>query len=111
MTAITPGDKLQIDGKATTWLVRDVADNGIALATASLFGQVHYTLIDVTEAVRGALNVIGGGLGIDTSKGDDPNIAEAIELINDGGFGISHRNRVPLNITKHQRVTEGTDAA
>lgn len=98
---IEPGDKLQCDGKATVWLVRGVADNGIALATAAFFGKVSYTLIDMAHGVRGAMNVIGGGLGIDTTRGDDPNITEAIAMLNNGS-GISHRNRVPLNITKHQ---------
>jgi hypothetical protein len=102
MTDIKIGDRLQFDGKKTTWLVRDKAKNGISLATCSIFGQIYYTLIDQTAGVRGAMNVLGGGLGIETTKGDDPEIAAAIEMIDDGGFEISRRRSCPLNITGHK---------
>lgn len=101
---IKPGDKLQFDGKTQTWLVRDVAQNGIALATNAAFGRIFYTLIDQAEGVRGAMNVIGGGIDIETTKGDDPAIAWAIQQIDEGGFEISHRNRRPLNITGHKQA-------
>ena len=103
MTVIAPGDELQFDDKKAKWLVRGTAKNGIALATRSQRGQVLYTLVDQAQGVRGAMNVIGGGLGIETTSGEDPDVAAAIRMIDEDGFEISHRNRVPLNITKHVR--------
>ncbi|GAA1812599.1 hypothetical protein [Nesterenkonia flava] len=103
---IEPGDRLQFDGKRTGWLVRGITENGrYALATASMFGDVYYTIIDESAGVRGAMNIIGGGLGIKTISGPDPDIDEAIEQLETGeyGWGISHRNQVRLNITGHKK--------
>lgn len=103
MSVIAPGDKLQFDGEKAKWLVRGTAKNGIALATMSQRGQVLYTLVDQSQGIRGAMNVIGGGLGIETTSGDDPDVAAAIRMIDEDGFEVSHRNRVPLNITVHKK--------
>lgn len=99
---LKPGDRVQFDGKKTSWLVRAEAKNGLKLATASIFGNVFYTLIDQSEGVRGAMDIIGGGLGIKTTRGDDPDVDEAIGLIDNYGHDVSHRNRVALNITAHK---------
>jgi len=120
MKMLKPGDRLQFDGKKTSWLVR-ATDDRYALATCSLFGQVYYTIIDENAGIRGAMNIIGGGLGIFTTSGPDPAIDKAMQMLrparpwteeelaagsrpaadwSEGGWEISHRNRVALNITK-----------
>lgn len=122
---MTPGDRVRFDGKATSWLVRATAAAGrYAVCTASIFGAVHYTVIDRAEQVRGAINVIGYGLGIDTTRGPDAGVDRAVQMLEhrpnlqlhpgadpDGwdplerAWGISHRNRVPLRITRHDTAT------
>lgn len=53
------------------------------------------------------MNVIGHGRGIDTISGPDPNIDEAIEMLEaDEGWEISHRNNVPLRITALREDTD-----
>ena len=119
---IRPGARLRFDGKSTSWLVRAESDDGrYTLATASFgFMGVAYTIIDHQENVRGAINVIGGGgMGITTTSGHDPEIDRVIKMLRpypddyfdgypDGrpvdheepyGYEVSHRNRVPLRIT------------
>lgn len=119
--AIKVGDHVWFDGKTTRWLVRGVTDDGrYSLATASFFGEVSYTIIDESAGIRGAMNVIGGGLGIGTTSGSDENIDAALRMLrscdpdamcshewDEHNYEISHRNRVPLNITRH--VTKAGD--
>ena len=99
-----PGERLQFDGKRTSWLVRATACAGrYSIATASMFGRVYYTIIDVQENVRGPLNVIGGGMGIDTISGPDDQIDEVVKRLEGDDltqWEVSHRSRLPLNITK-----------
>lgn len=116
--------KLRFDGKATSWRVRAHTTSGrYTLCTASLFGQVLYSIIDWTEDIRGAMNIVGGGLGIFTTAGPDEAIDEAIEMLEEGEqfeadcaadgsipsgqWTVSHRNQVPLNIT-YARPAETT---
>jgi hypothetical protein len=97
------GDRLQFDGKRTSWLVRATACDGrYSIATASMFGHVWYTIIDTNEGIRGALNIIGGGMGISTTAGPDPQIDECVAMLEDRDdtWEISHRRRVPLNVTR-----------
>ncbi|GAA4924674.1 hypothetical protein [Nesterenkonia rhizosphaerae] len=102
--SIEPGDRLQFDGKRTGWLVRAVTKDGrYALATASIFGQAVYTIIDEFAGIRGAMNIIGGGLGILTTEGPDPAVDEAIADLESGNWEISHRNNLPLDITGHKK--------
>lgn len=118
---LSVGDRLRFDGKRTSWLVRATAQQGrYAIATATLFGDVHYTIIDRLNDVRGPLNVIGGGMAIATTEGPDEGINETVRRLEarpsplaiategadpDGwDFGqweVSHRYRVGLNITEH----------
>ena len=111
------GDRVRFDGKATSWLVRATAAGGrYAICTGSIFGVVHYTVVDRLEQIRGAVNVIGYGLGIATTSGPDDGVACAVRMLEhrpdlaltpdadpnawDGlSWGVSHRNRVPLHIT------------
>jgi hypothetical protein len=109
-------DRVRFDGKRTSWRVRGHTASGrYTVVTASFFGEVAYSIIDWEDDVRGALNVIGGGMGIDTTSGPDPAIdetigrleegerdvaeAEAAGAISSGHWAVSHRNYVPLNIT------------
>lgn len=99
-----PGDRLRFDGKSTSWLVRAVTtDERYAVATCSLFGAVHYTATDHIEGSRGPLNVVGGGMGVFSTRGPDEGVDDAIRLLESGGgWGVSHRNRVRLNTTGHE---------
>lgn len=111
-------DRLQFDGKRTSWRVRASTENGrYTIATCSVGKHVLYTIIDWHENIRGAMNVSGGGLGIFTRSGPDPEIDGAIEMLEEGirfeeqrdaggpivsdYWTVSHRNRVPLNVTRH----------
>lgn len=120
------GDRLQFDGKRTSWLARAETANGRYSIATAWFGchprtgerRVAYTIIDWIADIRGPLNVIGGGMGIDTLDGPDPNIDETIEMLEEGikfeadavadgaipsgQWGISYRNRVALEITKRR---------
>lgn len=120
-TITKPDTRLRFDNKPTSWLVRAVSEDGrYALATASFgFMGVAYTIIDHNEQVRGAINVLGGGMGINTNIGADPQIDHVMKMLrpypadyfeghpdgrpvdpdNPYGSQVSHRNRVPLNIT------------
>lgn len=101
-----PGDRVRFDGKATSWLARQATkDNRYLLCTASLFGVTVYTILDFEEAIRGPMNVIGWGLGIETLSGPDEDIDDAIARLEGRGpwaervgqWTVSHRNRVPLD--------------
>lgn len=115
---IEVGDRVQFDGKQTRWLARAESEDGrYTLLTSSKFGNVYYTIVDWQQGVRGAMNVIGGGLDIDTTSGLDEAIDEAMRMLRPDlpfapgetsrpvdltdlrGFEVSHRNRVPLDIT------------
>lgn len=117
------GSRLRFDGKRTSWRVRAHAGMGRYTICTAWFGlhprtkerQVAYTIIDWHQQIRGAMNVIGGGLGIDTLDGPDPDLDEAVRMLDEGvlfeieaqedhsipsgGWGVSHRNQVPLRIT------------
>lgn len=115
MAALEVGDRVRFDGKATSWLVRASACAGrYHLATASLFGAVHYTIIDHEQGIRGPMNVIGWGLGIFTTCGDDEAIDAAVRMLEEGygtdenwypRWEVSRRGQVPLRIT--HRKTKG----
>jgi len=122
--SIAPGDRVRFDGKRTSWLARaGTPDGRYLLLTASFFGEVAYTIIDWERDVRGAMYVLGGGLGIETLRGPDPRIDEAISMLrpsllagespvgaedDDGlrGFEVSWRNFVPLRITSVRPAAE-----
>jgi hypothetical protein len=68
-----------------------------------MFGRVYYSVLDLREQIRGAVNVIGGGLGIFTTEGPDESIDDAVRMLqskNEFGYDwvISHRNRVQLDM-------------
>ncbi|HEY9371491.1 hypothetical protein [Streptomyces sp.] len=98
-----PGWRVRFDGKRTTWLARAATRDGrYLILTASFFGAVHYTILDFVENVRGAMDIVGYGLGIDTTSGPDPAIDKAIDMLHGGrggGWEVSARNRVAVNIT------------
>jgi hypothetical protein len=103
-----PGERVRFDGERRTWLVRATACEGrYAIATSNRFGTVLYTIIDRDENVRGPLNTLGGGLGIKTTSGPDPEIDAAVARLEGAGewgsqWKVSERNRVPLVITERQ---------
>jgi hypothetical protein len=92
-------EQIRFDGKRTGWHVRGHAKDGrYTLVTCKQFENVLYSVIDWEENVRGAMTVIGGGLGIDTAQGEDPAVDEALEMLEDS-FEVSHRNRVSLVVS------------
>jgi hypothetical protein len=101
------GYRVRFDDKSTSWLVRAVSDDGrYTLLTCAHFGEVAYTIIDWRQGVRGAMDVLGGGMGIDTLSGPDENIDEAMDMLagrgefhNGNYWGVSRRNRVSLRIS------------
>ena len=103
------GDRVRFDNKQTAWFVRAVIpERDMLLATCTIFGKIYYTIVDFGEDVRGAMNVIGGGLGIFSRHGPDPAIDKAVEnlrarIFDQWRWGVSHRNRVPLKITDHTK--------
>jgi hypothetical protein len=115
-TKIAIGDRVRFDGKRTSWLARAASEDGrYLLLTAALFGQVAYTIIDWEKAIRGPMNVIGWGLGIDTLSGPDEAIDGAMLMLRPlepfppgvssrpvtepRGFEVSRRGQVPLTVT------------
>jgi hypothetical protein len=101
---VAPGDLIQFGGNQQ-WLVRATAcEDRYALCTTLLDEAVNYTIIDWHLNVRGAMNVIGGGLGIETLSGPDEEIDEAVWMLEEGGFEVSHRNHVPLWVSGIQRA-------
>lgn len=119
---LTAGDRVKFDHERRSWLVRGVTPDGrYALVTSPHGETVMYTVIDREESIRGPLNVIGGGVGIRTSKGPDQKVAAAIDMLlpktplpADGavrpyerrGFTVSQHNRVDLMITEHRPNVE-----
>jgi hypothetical protein len=116
-SSVVVGDRVQFDGKRTSWLARAATDDGrYTLLTASMFGDVYYTIIDWQQNIRGPMNVIGWGLGITTRSGPDENIDKAIRMLRpsppfeegetsrpwdgDCGFEVSHRGQVALRVTR-----------
>lgn len=120
--AFAVGSRVRFDGKRTSWLVRAcTSKQRYFLATAAIFGKVYYTIIDMEDRVRGAMNISGGGLGIFSTRGPDEEIDGAIAMLEEslqsaakyfaehpenkgkveysGEWGVSSRNRVPLKIT------------
>lgn len=111
------GDQLRLDGDAdVTWTVRAHAAGGrYLICTAFKDGAVHYTICDRLEMVRGPLNVLGGGMGIDTLTGRDEGIDDTVRRLEQrpstfdanpedpdewdtASWGISHRNRLHLAV-------------
>lgn len=107
-----PGDRVRFDGKTTSWLAREgTSDGRYLLCTASVFGKTVYTIVDFDEQVRGPLNVVGHGMGIHTTRGPDPAIVETLDRLDQPGdqWCVSHRNQVPLQITRVDRAESGED--
>ncbi|WP_104164724.1 hypothetical protein [Arthrobacter sp. SX1312] len=96
------GDELLFADRREWWAVRALAaDRRYVILTTidrtgpASFGAVLYTIIDTEELVRGPLNVIGGGMGINTTEGPDEHIDDTVRLL-ENGFEVSHRSRVDL---------------
>lgn len=127
-TGINVGDILRFDGKRNLWRVRAKTSCGrYAIATNKVSNRVYYTILDFEEKVRGAMNILGGGLSIFSTNGRDKNINKAIEMLEkslsekkayfqahpenlgkvhyNGEWEVSHRNRVPLKITTVKHPT------
>lgn len=118
---IRPGDTVEFLDFEGRWLARAATtDNRYVLLTtvaplneeqAEYYGlpvgseQVHYTIIDWRTYHRGPMNVIGGGLGIETLSGPDEQIDKAIAMHSepDECWELSHRNQVPLAIARVDR--------
>lgn len=102
------GDRLELrQGRGLEWTVRaHTRERRYYLATAiNDEGIIHYTILEPSNGVRGALGTIEYGLDIHTVAGPDERINEAISML-EVGWGISHENRVPLAVLAHTRPSE-----
>ena len=101
---IKPGDRVQFAEQDLWWLARAATQDGrYVICTHGSGASTLYTIIDYSEDVRGAMNVIGYGLKIRTKSGPDPAIDEAVEMLS-GGWEVSHRNRVGLHVASVVRA-------
>lgn len=127
--SIFPGDRATFDGRRISWLARaDSEDGRYTLLTSAMFGKIFYTIIDWSRTMRGPMNVIGWGLGIDSKSGPDEAIDEALLMLRPyppagdpwwnidetarhvdddlRGYELSHRGEIPLRITSVRRPSE-----
>lgn len=136
------GDQIKFGRSDEWWTVKAVTENFAALTTKgwNLAGddELHYTVIDWRNSIRGPCNLIGGGYGdgtyteqqcaemLDEFEYDykkDPDYIEAMRRYEAGEIErvswpskphleISYRNRVPLSITglKRRWLVEATSS-
>lgn len=96
------GDRVIFREYVNGWTVRATARRYV-LCTARIEGEVCYTILDAEQGVRGPLNVIGWGMGIETTSGPDRQVDEVMHMLRDR-WEVSHRNRVPIHINAVLRV-------
>lgn len=84
--SIKPGDRVKFMGSHRWWLARAAARDDRFLILTSAGGRigVFYTIIDWHKLVRGPMNVIGGGLSIETLRGPDVAIDAAVARLEEG---------------------------
>ena len=77
-----------------------VSSNRFLICTKpfNLQKTVLYTIVDLEEKIRGADNLVFS-MGYESREDCLDNLVRLL----DGQMGISHRNRVPLNITKIEK--------
>ena len=68
--ALAVGQQVKLDGERQWWAVRGVAGEHVAVLTRQApfrrRGALEYTVLDWRSGVRGPVNVIGQGWGVDT---------------------------------------------
>lgn len=98
------GDDIRFEGERNWWQVRASSGRWVVVTRQAPFqptGTLWYAIIDRTDRVRGAVDLLGGGWGDGTYS--DQQCAELLSALQAGQVEVSHRNRVPLNITDQHR--------
>ncbi|MDZ4268178.1 MAG: hypothetical protein U1D00_21215 [Mycobacterium sp.] len=96
--AMTVGQRVRLDAERQWWVVRGVAGEVVVLTRQAPFrrrGALEYIVIDWRAGVRGPVNVIGQGWGVDT----DEQCQELAELVRDERWLVSMRNWLPIDVT------------
>lgn len=97
--AMTVGQRVRLDAERQWWSVRGVAGEVVVVLTRQApfqrRGALEYTVIDWRAGVRGPVNVIGQGWGVDT----DEQCQELAELVRDERWLVSMRNWLPIDVT------------
>lgn len=80
------------------WTVRAEDDRYVILTMPTKQSKkwLLYTVIDWERDVRGPINLIGGGWGIQ----EETDYAEKLQELIDGEVEVSWRNNVPLFVTE-----------
>ncbi|OMC24292.1 hypothetical protein A5739_24615 [Mycobacterium colombiense] len=97
--AMTVGQRVRLDAERQWWSVRGAAGEVVVVLTRQApfqrRGALEYTVIDWRSGVRGPVNVIGQGWGVDT----DEQCQELAELVRDERWLVSMRNWRPIDVT------------
>ena len=97
--AMTVGQRVRLDAERQWWSVRGAAGEVVVVLTRQApfrrRGALEYTVIDWRSGVRGPVNVIGPGWGVDT----DEQCQELAELVRDERWLVSMRNWRPIDVT------------
>lgn len=97
--AMAVGQRVRLDGERQWWSVRGTAGEEVVVLTRQApfrrRGALEYTVLDWRSGVRGPVNVIGQGWGVDT----DEQCQELAELVRDERWLVSMRNWLPIDVT------------
>lgn len=97
--AMAVGQRVKLGAERQWWTVRGVAGEQVVVLTRQApfrrRGALEYTVLDWRSGVRGPVNVIGQGWGVDT----DEQCQELAELVRDERWLVSVRNWLPIDVT------------
>lgn len=97
--AMAVGQRVKLGDERQWWTVRGVAGEQVVVLTRQApfrrRGALEYTVLDWRSGVRGPVNVIGQGWGVDT----DEQCQELAELVRDERWLVSVRNWLPIDVT------------
>ena len=101
-TATTPpaaGARVKFTADGRRWWNVRAADARYAVCTRQAEfrpkGAFTYTIVDTVEGIRGTTNLIGQGWRRGMT---DEDCADLLAALQSGDVGVSHRNRVPLDL-------------
>lgn len=95
------GSRVKVDGASDRrrWWTVEAADQRYAIVTRQQdfhpAGTLVYSILDYHEGVRGPCDLTGQGWSSLTPAG----CAELLGELQQGTVGLSHRNRLPLQVT------------
>ncbi|OKH71780.1 hypothetical protein EB73_09875 [Mycobacterium sp. SWH-M3] len=97
--AMAVGQRVRLGRERQWWSVRGVAGEEVVVLTRQApfrrRGALEYTVLDWRSGVRGPVNVIGQGWGVDT----DEQCQELAELVRGERWLVSMRNWLPIDVT------------